>query len=169
MPSIRIRPATAADIPLILALIKELAEYEREPQAAVATAEQLHDHLFAPRKPGQAACESLIGELDGVPAGFALYFMNFSTWLGKSGIYLEDLYVRQSVRGQGLGKALLVELARIAHARGCPRMEWAVLDWNTPAMDFYKSIGANPMSEWTTWRLKGEAIAKLASAQAARP
>lgn len=163
MPPITIRPATPADIPLILALIKELAEYEREPQAAVATPAQIHQHLLAPPQAGRAACESLIAELDGQPLGFALFFMNFSTWLGKSGLYLEDLYVKQSARGQGLGKALLVELARIAHARGCQRMEWAVLDWNTPAIDFYKSIGANPQSEWTTWRLRDEAIARLAN------
>lgn len=164
MPSISIRPATPADIPLILALIKELAIYEREPDAAIATPEQIHEHLFAPPVLGRAACECVIGELDGVAVGMVLFFMNFSTWLGKSGLYLEDLYVKQACRGHGVGKALLVHLAKIAHSRGCRRMEWSVLDWNTPAIDFYKSIGANPQSEWTTWRLKDEAIAKLAGA-----
>ncbi len=162
MASIRIRPATPADIPLILALTKELADYEREPQAAVATHQQVYDHLFAPRQAGRCAAECIIGELEGTPVGFALFFMNYSTWLGKSGLYLEDLYVQISARGSGVGKALLTELARIALARDCGRMEWSVLDWNTPAIEFYKALGAFPMSEWTTFRMTTEAIRKLA-------
>ncbi len=172
MPSIRIRPATPDDVPLILQLIRDLAEYEREPMAAVATSELVRQHLFGDSLAGHAhlngaarrgpVAECLIGEIDGTPQGFAVFFHNFSTWLGRPGLYLEDLFVRPASRGCGLGKALLVELAKIAATRGCGRMEWAVLDWNTPAIDFYKALGARPMDEWTTYRMDGAAIQNLA-------
>jgi GNAT superfamily N-acetyltransferase len=157
MPSIR--PATPADIPLILSLIRELAEYEREPAAAVATPDLIQKHLFGP----SPTAHCVIGNLDNQPQGFALYFFNFSTWLGRPGLYLEDLFVRPHCRGKGLGKALFLHLARLAHERGCGRMEWAVLDWNTPAIDFYKSMGAAPMSEWTVFRLTRDKLATLAA------
>ncbi len=158
MPSINVRLATPADIPLIRSLIGELALYEKEPQSAIATDAQLHDAHFGPRP----IAESLIGEVDGAPQGFALFFHNFSTWTGRKGIHLEDLFVRPSERGLGLGKALFLELARLAHERGCPRLEWAVLDWNTPAIDFYRRLGAKAMDEWTTFRLAGAELKALA-------
>jgi GNAT superfamily N-acetyltransferase len=161
-----IRPATPADVPLILRLIRDLAAYEREPDAVVATESSLHQALFGRGvgNHGQApSAECVIGELDGRPEGFALFFHNFSTWKGRSGLYLEDLFVRPAARGRGLGKALLLHLARTAHARGCGRMEWAVLDWNTPAIDFYTSLGARPMSDWTIFRVDAEGIARLAA------
>ena len=168
MARITVRPATPDDVPLILQLIRDLAEYERDPKAAVATRELILKHLFA-QAPGSESrgtqkplAECLIGEIDGTAQGFAVFFHNYSTWLGRPGLYLEDLFVRPAARGSGLGKALLVELARIAAARGCGRMEWAVLDWNTPAIDFYKALGARPMDEWTTYRMDGAAIAALA-------
>lgn len=165
MPRISLRPATPADIPLILDLVRELAEYEREPHAAVATAQQMHRALFAdPRKegPGAGIAECIMGELDGVAQGFALFFHNFSTWTGRPGIYLEDLFVRPNARGVGLGKALLKHLARLAVDRNCGRFQWSVLDWNTPAIDFYKSLGAEPMDEWTVYRVHEEALKRLA-------
>jgi GNAT superfamily N-acetyltransferase len=153
-----IRPATHADIPLILTLIRELAEYEREPQSAIATeADLLRDGFAEPRR-----FHCLIAEWQDAPAGFALYFYNYSTWRGHAGIYLEDLFVRPAFRGRGIGKALLAAVAAIAVAEGCPRLEWAVLDWNTPAIDFYKSVGAESMSEWTIMRVSGDALAALA-------
>lgn len=158
MPSITIRPATPADVPLIRLLIKELAEYEKDPDAAKATDQQLHDAHFGP----SPIAESLIGEVDGVAQGFALFFHNFSTWTGKKGIHLEDLFVRPASRGIGLGKALFLEVARIAHERGCARLEWAVLDWNTPAIHFYKSMHAVSMDEWTTFRLTDDRLSALA-------
>jgi len=161
MPSITIRPASPADVPLIRSLIKELAEYEKDPEAAKATDQQLHEAHFGPRP----IAESLIGEVDGVAQGFALYFHNFSTWTGKKGIHLEDLFVRPTSRGVGLGKALFLEVARVAHERGCARLEWAVLDWNTPAIDFYKSMNANAMDEWTTFRLNDAGLSALARAK----
>jgi GNAT superfamily N-acetyltransferase len=157
-----IRPAQVADVPRILGFVRELAEYEREPDAVIATEEMIRNSLFG-NSLGRPACEALIGEIDGIARGFALYFMNYSTWLGRWGLYLEDLYVQPDFRGHGLGKALLVELARIARTRRCGRMEWAVLDWNRPAIEFYKSIGARPQSEWTTYRLDSEGIARLAA------
>jgi GNAT superfamily N-acetyltransferase len=158
---ISIRPATREDLPLILSLIRELAEYEKDPGAVVATERLLDEHLFgAPDAPPVASC--LIGLVDGVAQGFALYFFNFSTWLGRPGLYLEDLFVRPASRGVGLGRALLVYLAKIAKEKGCGRMEWAVLDWNEPAIGFYKSLGAVPMSEWTVFRLTGEGVGRLA-------
>lgn len=160
MPDLAIRPATVADIPLILQLIRELAEYERAPEEAVATEQQLRDVLFG-EKP---SAEVLLGFEDGEAAGFAVYFFNFSTWLGRPGLYLEDLFVRPEMRGRGHGRALLEALARIAQERGCGRMEWAVLDWNEPAIQFYKKLGARPMDEWTVFRLTRDGIAQLAQA-----
>ena len=154
-----IRPAQPYDVPEILAMIRELAEYEREPNAVVATEEMLHEALFC-ESPGLFG---LIAEEDGVPVGFALWFRNFSTWLGRHGVYLEDLYVRPEHRGSGHGKALLAELARICVERGYGRFEWWVLDWNTPAIDFYRSIGAEPMDEWTVQRVTGDALTALAA------
>lgn len=158
-----IRPATRADVPLILQLIRDLAEYEREPKAAVATEALIERHLFGDGFFGRGpVAECLIGEVDGVPQGFAVFFHNFSTWLGRPGLYLEDLFVRPAFRGQGLGAALLARLAAIAVERGCGRMEWAVLDWNEPAIGFYKSLGAKAMDEWTVYRLTGEGLEGLA-------
>ncbi|EEF24118.1 conserved hypothetical protein, partial [Ricinus communis] len=154
---IAIRTATPDDVPLILDLVRELAVYEREPDAVVATEAMLHDALFARR-----VAESLIAELDGRPVGFALFFHNFSTWTGKPGIYLEDLYVTPGARGAGAGKALLRHLAGIALDRDCGRFEWAVLDWNTPAIDFYRAMGAQAMAEWTVQRVTGDALVALA-------
>ena len=162
---LQIRPATPADIPQILAFIRELAEYEKEPQAAVATeADLLRDGFSEPRR-----FHCLIASSAGQPAGFALFFFNYSTWRGHAGVYLEDLFVRPSFRGKGIGKALLASVAAAAVAEGCPRLEWAVLDWNTPAIDFYRSVGAIPMSEWTTMRVSGEALPALAAHGPAQP
>jgi GNAT superfamily N-acetyltransferase len=163
--SLSIRPATPADVPLILELIKDLAEYERDPGAVDATPQMIHDALFTrgagPNQP--RACEVLIGEVDNQPQGFAMFFHNFSSWRGRAGLYLEDLFVRPAFRGCGLGDALLRAVARIAVERGCPRMEWIVLDWNTPAIGFYEKLGAKPLSEWTVFRLDGEALARVAA------
>ncbi|MBW8823550.1 MAG: GNAT family N-acetyltransferase [Xanthomonadales bacterium] len=153
-----IRPAIAADVPLILELIRALGEYERLAHEVVATEADLHAQLFGPKP----AAEVLIGEVDGTPAGFALFFHNFSTFLGKPGLYLEDLFVRPDHRGAGLGKALMVELAKLAIARDCGRFEWSVLDWNQPSIDFYRSLGAVGMDEWTVQRVSGAALRKLA-------
>jgi GNAT superfamily N-acetyltransferase len=144
-----IREATAADVPAIVSLIRELAEYEREPDAAQATESDLAQALFDPAP--AAFCH--VAELDGAVVGFALWFLNFSTWVGRHGIYLEDLFVRPTARGTGLGKALLAKLIEIARERGYGRVEWSVLDWNTPAHDFYRAMGATPNDDWTTWRL----------------
>ncbi len=157
--AIEIRPATPADIPLILSLIRELADYEREPASAVATPEDLlRDGFTEPRR-----FHCLIAESGSKPVGFALYFYNYSTWRGHAGIYLEDLFVRPAFRGRGFGKALLAAVAAIAVAEGCPRLEWAVLNWNSPAIGFYHSLGATPMSDWTTMRLSGDALPALAA------
>ena len=142
-------------------MIRELAEYEREPNAVVATEAMLHEALFG----DSPAVFGLIAEDEGVTVGFALWFLNFSTWLGRHGIYLEDLYVRPEHRGSGHGKALLAELASICVERGYGRFEWWVLDWNTPAIDFYRSIGAEPMDEWTVQRVTGDALVDLARAE----
>ena len=158
-PVLSIRPAAAADVPLIRQLIAELADYERLAHAAVATDADLRTQLFGERP----AAEVLIGEVDGEPAGFALFFHNFSTFLGKRGLYLEDLFVRPAARGVGLGKHLMAALARIAVQRDCGRFEWSVLDWNAPAIGFYRRIGAVGMDEWTVQRLEGEALHALAS------
>ena len=156
-----IREATPGDVPEILAMIRELAEYERAPHEVVATPDLLRDALFGP----EPAVFALIAEADdsGAVAGFALWFRNFSTWLGRHGVYLEDLYVRPAYRGHGYGKALLSSLARIGVDRGYGRFEWWVLDWNTPAIDFYRSLGAEPMDEWTVQRVSGEALRRLAA------
>lgn len=165
--ALNIRRATEADLALILTFIRELAEYEREPQAVVASEDSLRRYLFgdglAPERSAGPTAECLIGELNGVAQGFAVFFHNFSTWKGRPGMYLEDLYVRPASRGSGLGKALLSAVAAIAAGRGCPRLEWAVLDWNTPAIDFYVALGAKPMSEWTIFRMEREAIDRLAA------
>jgi len=153
--------ATPADIPLVLDLIRELAEYEREPDAAQATPQQLHDALFSDRP----AAEAVIARLDGEPAGWALWFQNYSTWTGRPGLWLEDLFVRPQYRRNGVGRGLLVYLARLCVERGYGRFEWSVLDWNTPALDFYRALGAEPMSEWTTMRLSGDALSRLADGQ----
>ncbi|HOC11253.1 GNAT family N-acetyltransferase [Thermomonas sp.] len=156
---IAIRPATPDDVPLIRQLIVELAEYERMRDAAVATDAALREQLFG----AQPAAEVLLGEVDGQPAGFALFFHNFSTFLGQRGLYLEDLFVRPQFRGAGLGKHLMATLARLAVQRGCGRFEWSVLDWNTPSIGFYRSIGAVGMDEWTVQRLQGDALHALAA------
>lgn len=153
-----IRPATAADVPAILRLIRALAEYEKLLHEAVATEDDLRETLFGPT-PG---AEVLLAEQEGRAVGMALFFPNYSTFLGKPGIYLEDLFVEPGCRGQGIGKALLQAVARRAVQRGCGRFEWSVLDWNQPAIDFYRSLGAKPMSDWTIFRVTGEALAKLA-------
>lgn len=153
-----IRPATIADVPLILQLIRALAEYERAPQDVVATETHLKKVLFG-EKP---SAEVLLAFAGREAVGFAVYFFNFSTWLGRPGLYLEDLFVRPETRGRGYGRALLERLAQIARERDCGRMEWAVLDWNEPAIQFYRKLGAQPMEEWTTFRLTRDGIAALA-------
>lgn len=155
-----IREATPADIPEILAMIHELATYERAADEVVATRSLLRDALFG-SEPAVFALMA-VDDASREVVGFALWFRNFSTWLGRHGVYLEDLYVRPAHRGHGYGKALLQELARIAVERGYGRFEWWVLDWNTPAIDFYRSIGAEPMDEWTVQRVSGEALRRLA-------
>jgi GNAT superfamily N-acetyltransferase len=156
--SLSIRPAVVADIPLILSLIRKLAEYERLLPHAVATPEDLKRWLFGERP----AAETVIAEWDGTPVGFALFFHNFSTFRGKPGIYLEDLFVEPEFRGKGIGQELLRHLARLATERGCARLEWSVLDWNEPAIGFYKSLGAVPLSDWTIFRVSGDALETLA-------
>jgi len=153
-----IAPAREADIPLILSLITELAEFEKLKDQVVATEASLKESLFGPRPAAQA----LIARSDGTCAGFALYFHNFSTFLGRRGLYLEDLYVRPAFRGRAIGKALLAHLARLAVERGCGRFEWAVLDWNGAARDFYESLGAKANPTWVSYRLTGDALERLA-------
>ena len=153
-----IRPATIVDVPIILQLIRDLATYERAPSEVAATEEQLVDVLFGERP----VAEVLLAFEDEMPIGFAVFFHNFSTWLGRPGLYLEDLFVKPEARGKGYGRALLIHLAKIARARGCGRMEWAVLNWNGPAIQFYRKLGAKPMDEWTVFRLTTDGIAKLA-------
>ncbi len=161
-PNLRVRPAVPADVAFLLAMIKELAEYERDPDAVHSTEESLHRFLFGPGF-GKGPCvEAVVGELDGVPQAAAIYFMNFSTWSGGVGLYLEDLYVRPNARRHGLGRALLRELAAIARSRGCRRMEWAVLDWNAPAQKFYTTLKARELSGWHVWRMEESAIGELA-------
>ena len=154
-----IRSATVEDVPLILQLIRDLATYERAPDEVIATEEQLRRVLFG-AKP--AAEVRLAFEGDNA-VGFALFFHNFSTWLGRPGLYLEDLFVRPEHRGKGYGRALLVDLAKIARDRGCGRMEWAVLNWNEPAIEFYRKLGAKPMDDWTVFRLTPPEIEQLAA------
>jgi GNAT superfamily N-acetyltransferase len=157
----KIRPARVEDVPIILRLIRDLATYERAPDEVTATEEQLVDVLFC-EKPAAGVLLVFEGES---PVGFAVYFYNFSTWLGRPGLYLEDLFVKPDKRGKGYGRALLVELAKIARDRGCGRMEWAVLDWNEPAIKFYCALGAKPMNEWTVFRLTRDEIASLANSE----
>lgn len=154
----RIRAATEEDASLILSFIRELAEYEGLSCEVVATEEALRENLFGERR----YAEVLIGEQGGTPAGFALFFHNFSTFLGKPGIYLEDLYVRPEFRGSGIGRELLAGLARLTVERGCGRLEWWVLDWNEPSIGFYKKLGAVPMDDWTVYRLTGRALEEMA-------
>ncbi|OLB01088.1 MAG: N-acetyltransferase [Verrucomicrobia bacterium 13_2_20CM_54_12] len=154
----QIRPAHVEDVPVILQLIRDLATYERAPNDVTATEEQLVDVLFGERP----AAEVLLAFEGRAPVGFAVFFYNFSTWLARPGLYLEDLFVKPEKRGKGYGRALLIELAEIARNRGCGRMEWAVLDWNEPAIKFYRALGAKPMHEWTVFRLTREGIASLA-------
>ena len=155
---IRIRSATKKDVPLILTFIRELAEYERLSQDCVATEKLLRKTLFGKSK----SAEVVIAYYDDQPAGFALFFHNYSTFLARPGIYLEDLYVLPHLRGKGIGKALLVHLARTAKKRNCGRLEWAVLDWNEPAITFYKELGATPLDDWTVFRVTGKALDALA-------
>ena len=156
-----IRPAAEADVPQILVFIRALALYEREPDAVTATEADLRRDGFGPT----AFYQCLIAEYDGVPAGFALYFFNYSTWLGRPGLYLEDLFVLPDLRGHGIGKALLQQVAAVAVEHNCPRLQWEVLDWNTPAVDFYKAMGAEFLDEWRNVRVTGESLRKLAGAQ----
>lgn len=157
-----IRNARVADVPVIRDMIRELAEYEKVPGEARATEEQLREALFGERP---AVFAHVAESEDGEPVGFAVWFLSFSTWRGAHGIYLEDLYVRPGARGGGHGKALLAELARTCVERGYERLEWSVLDWNTPALDFYRSVGAVSMDEWTVNRLTDDALRKLAGAE----
>ncbi len=158
--TLSIRPAVAADLSLIAQFIRDLAEYERLAHEVRFDEAVLGDRLFGPRP----YAEVLIGEIDETPQGFALFFHNFSTFEGRPGVYLEDLFVRPDARGSGLGKALLKRLAKIALERDCARLEWWVLDWNEPAIQFYKSLSAKPMNEWTTFRVDGDALMTLAGA-----
>ena len=152
------RFATQGDVPVILDLIKQLAEYEKAADQVVATEELLHESLFE-----QRAAEVLLVEVDGRAVGFAVFFTSYSTWLARAGIFLEDLFVLPDERGKGYGKGLLVHLAQIAVERGCGRLEWNCLDWNQPSIDFYLSLGAEKMECWTTYRLEGDTLETLAS------
>jgi len=160
VPTIRIRPATAADVPLILWFVRALAAYEKLLDEVEATPERLAATLFP--ADGRPAAECVLAEADGAPAGFAIFFTNYSTFLARPGLYLEDLFVKPGQRGRGVGRALLLHLARLANQRGCGRMEWSVLDWNQPAIDFYGSLGARRMREWQTCRLTGPALTQYA-------
>jgi GNAT superfamily N-acetyltransferase len=154
-----VREASAEDVPLILTFIRELADYERLSHEVVATEDSLQEWLFG-EKP---VAEVLIAEHGAEAVGFALFFHSFSTFLGRPGIYLEDLYVRPAFRGRGMGKAMLVHLAKLAEVRGCGRLEWSVLDWNEPSIRFYESLGAVAMDDWTVHRVTGEALNRLAT------
>lgn len=162
MPSIDIRPASVNDASLILGFIRELAIFEKAECEVVATEAHIRQSLFG----AGANAHALVCRVDGVEAGFAVYFFNYSTWQGRRGLYLEDLYLSPAHRGAGAGKALLRHLARIAVANDCGRLEWSVLDWNQPAIQFYQSIGAKPMQEWVRFRLAGQALANFAGAGA---
>jgi GNAT superfamily N-acetyltransferase len=155
-----IRTATQADIPQILSFIRALATYERAPDAVTATEEDLARHGFGPNPYYQC----LIADHEGQPAGFAFFFFDYSTWLGRPGLYLEDLFVYPELRGRGIGKALLQRVAAVALERGCARLKWEVLDWNTPAIDFYRAMGGEFMDAWRTVRVTGEALERLAGA-----
>jgi GNAT superfamily N-acetyltransferase len=157
-PPLRIAPAAESDVPVILNFIRKLAEYEKLSHLVVATEANIHNNVFGPNP----VAEVLLAYWDSEPVGFALYLRNFSTFLGQAGIYLEDLFVDPEHRGKGVGKALLIQLAKIAVERGYGRLEWAVLDWNTPSIEFYRSLGAVPLDEWTAYRLTGDALEQLA-------
>ncbi len=159
MPEIGIRPATEEDVPLILSFIRELAGYERLSHEVSATEDLLRKSLFGERR----GAEVVIGQHADEPAGFALFFHNFSTFLGRPGIYLEDLYVKPEFRGRGIGRAMLVYLAGLAKERNCGRLEWSVLNWNEPAIRLYRGVGAVSMDEWTVYRVAGEALDELAA------
>lgn len=163
--AVTIRPANEGDVPQILAFIRALAAYEREPDAVIATEEGLLRDGFGPTP----YYHCLIADLDGRPAGFALYFFNYSTWMGRPGIYLEDLFVPPEFRGLGIGKALLKKVAAIAVEKDCRRLQWEVLDWNTPAIDFYRAMGAEFLDEWRNVRISGEALLQLAQGIEAAP
>jgi len=154
----KIIPASEQDVPLVLSFIRKLAEYEKLSDQVVATEEQVRDGLFGARPVAEVVL-AYVGE---EAVGFALYFHNFSTFVGRAGIYLEDLFVEPAHRGKGFGKALLQHVAQVAVERGCGRFEWAVLDWNTPAIDFYRSLGAMPLDDWTLFRLTGDALRRVA-------
>ncbi len=155
---LKLRAATPEDTPLILQFIRDLAEYEKDPKAAVATEEDILRHAFSEHP----LIHVVLADWDDQPAGFALYFFNFSTWQGKPGLYLEDLFVRPAYRGKGIGKALLKRLARIAVDSGCTRYVWQVLDWNEPSIQFYEAMGARQLKNWITCRVDGEALKRLA-------
>lgn len=158
VPGLIFRFGTEADVPLVLQFIRDLAEYEKLAHAVIATEELLQASLFGARR----HAEVVLAEYEGEPAGFALFFHNFSTFVGRAGLYLEDLFVRPALRSHGIGKELLRFLAHIATERGCQRFEWAVLDWNEPAIGFYKSLGARPLDDWIIFRLGGDALHTLA-------
>jgi GNAT superfamily N-acetyltransferase len=155
---LRIAAANESDVPLILNFIRKLAEYEKLSQMVVATEADVREHVFG----SNPVAEVLLAYWDGEPVGFALYFRNFSTFLGQAGIYLEDLFVEPEHRGQGIGKALLIRLAQIAIERGYGRLDWSVLDWNAPSIEFYRSLGAIPLDAWTGYRLTGDSLSRLA-------
>ncbi len=159
MSQVDIRFATEEDVPVILYFIKELAAYENMSEDVVATEALLKEWIFEKKK-----AEVILARAEGETVGFALFFHNFSTFLGRAGIYLEDLFVKKEYRGKGYGKALLKELAKITVERGCGRLEWSCLDWNQPSIDFYLSLGAKPMDEWTVYRLTGETLEGFAEA-----
>ncbi|GAB2567519.1 GNAT family N-acetyltransferase [Microlunatus antarcticus] len=162
-PTVTVRPGRESHVAAVVEMVRELAAYERAADQVHLTAEQLHRAVFTGAAPdGSPAAYLLVAEVDGEAVGFALWFLSFSTWEGVHGIYLEDLYVKADRRGTGAGRALLTELARIARDRGYARVEWAVLNWNEPAIGFYRRIGATPMDDWTTYRLTGSALESLA-------
>ena len=163
MPQLSIRPATPADTETILRFIRELAVYEKAEYEVLATPAHIERTLFAP----QPSVFGLICELDGAPIGFVVYFFNYSTWQGQHGLYLEDLYITPEQRGVGAGKAMLRHLAQIAVEKDCGRFEWSVLDWNTPSIEFYDSLGAKPQTEWIRYRLTGKELLQLAGKNAA--
>ena len=158
IPSLDVRPAVETDVPVLLRLIRELADYEKLTDLVVASEEKLLKTLFGEKR----VAEALVGSVEGEPVGMAIYFQNYSTFLAKPGLYLEDLYVQPTHRGKGLGKALITAVARIAVERGCGRYEWTVLDWNTPAIEFYESLGAEMKSEWRIMRVTGPALEQMA-------
>lgn len=159
IPSFQVRAATKADVPIILAFIKKLADYERLSHEVIATEKILNETLFGRRRTAELA----IGFYKKEPVGFVLFFHNYSTFLGQPGIYIEDLYVEEAFRRRGFGRALLNYVAQLAQERRCGRLEWSVLDWNEPAINFYQKLGAVPMKEWTTFRLTGDSLKKLAA------